>query len=145
MNHGLTCCPQILNTARKHFGTGGEERIVHTLPPLVFSAYRLVMAYKAIHEEVHVCVYISSVHVHEELSILSPLSLPSQDDRWMKKCERIFQFCLQTIMALTKVTPELSLRLFLQGALTADQIGFEAIAYEFFSQVHVGMSKAYYN
>ncbi len=44
--------PQILNTARKHFGTGGDERIVHTLPPLVFSAYRLVMAYKAIQAEV---------------------------------------------------------------------------------------------
>ena len=65
--------------------------------------------------------------------IYSPLSL--QDDRWLKKCERIFQFCLQTITALTKVQPDLSLRLFLQGALTADQIGSETIAYEFISQV----------
>lgn len=62
---------------------------------------------------------------------------PSQDDRWMKKCERIFQFCLQTIVALTKVQPEISLRLFLQGALTADQIASETIAYEFISQVTV--------
>ena len=64
--------------------------------------------------------------------IYSPLSL--QDDRWLKKCERIFQFCLQTITALTKVQPDLSLRLFLQGALTADQCS-ETIAYEFISQV----------
>ena len=65
--------------------------------------------------------------------IHSPLIL--QDDRWLKKCERIFQFCLQTITALTKIQPDLSLRLFLQGALTADQIGSETIAYEFISQV----------
>ena len=53
----------------------------------------------------------------------------------MKKCERIFQFCLQTINALTKVKPELSLRLFLQGALAADQVGSETITYEFITQV----------
>ena len=53
----------------------------------------------------------------------------------MKKCERIFQFCLQTINALAKVQPELSLRLFLQGALTADQVASETITYEFISQV----------
>ena len=53
----------------------------------------------------------------------------------MKKCERIFQFCLQTINALAKVHPELSLRLFLQGALAADQVGSETITYEFISQV----------
>ena len=53
----------------------------------------------------------------------------------MKKCERIFQFCLQTINALTKVQPELSLRLFLQGALAADQVGSETITYEFITQV----------
>ena len=63
------------------------------------------------------------------------LSLSLQDDRWMKKCERIFQFCLQTINALTKVQPELSLRLFLQGALAADQVGSETITYEFITQV----------
>lgn len=61
----------------------------------------------------------------------------------MKKCERIFQFCLQTINALTKVQPELSLRLFLQGALAADQVGSETITYEFITQVsrlqHSGM------
>ncbi len=64
-------------------------------------------------------------------------SLTLQDARWDKKCDRIFQFCLQTINALTKVKPELSLRLFLQGALTADQIASETVTYEFISQVCV--------
>uniref|UniRef100_A0A8C6TDM5 VPS35 retromer complex component n=1 Tax=Neogobius melanostomus TaxID=47308 RepID=A0A8C6TDM5_9GOBI len=31
----------ILNTARKHFGAGGNQRIRFTLPPLVFAAYQL--------------------------------------------------------------------------------------------------------
>ena len=43
---------QILNATRKHFGTGGESRIIHTLPPLVFAAYKLVISYKAAQEEV---------------------------------------------------------------------------------------------
>ena len=52
------------------------------------------------------------------------------------KSEQIFKFCFQTINALVKNMPELSLRLFLQGAMVADQIGNETIAYEFFSQVN---------
>jgi len=42
----------ILNSARKHFGAGGEKRIVHTLPSLVFAAFRLVLTYKSIQDEV---------------------------------------------------------------------------------------------
>lgn len=62
-----------------------------------------------------------------------------QDDKWDKKCQKIFQFCHQTIGALIKAElPELSLRLFLQGALCASQITFETqetVAYEYMSQV----------
>ena len=58
-----------------------------------------------------------------------------QDERWVKKCERIFQFSLQTISGLAKEAPVMALRLFLQGALAADQVGNETIAYEFISQV----------
>ena len=64
-----------------------------------------------------------------------------QDDKWDKKCQKIFQFCHQTITALAKAEyAELSLRLFLQGSLVADQTGFsnsETVAYEFMSQVSV--------
>ena len=58
-----------------------------------------------------------------------------QDDRWERKCEKILEFCIKTIGALSKITPDLSLRLFLQGALAADRIGLEKEAYEFISQV----------
>ena len=43
---------QILNSARKHFGGGGNKRIQFTLPPIVFAAYRLAVKYKDISEEV---------------------------------------------------------------------------------------------
>lgn len=57
---------------------------------------------------------------------------------WEKKCQKIFQFSHSTITALVKAElAELPLRLFLQGALTINQIGFddhEKVAYEFMSQ-----------
>ena len=43
---------QMLNTARKYFGTGGDQRIIYTLPPLVFAAYNLVRTYQSLQEEV---------------------------------------------------------------------------------------------
>lgn len=62
-----------------------------------------------------------------------------KDEMWEKKCRKIFQFCHQTILELTTAElAELSLRLFLQGALTISQINFknhETVAYEFYSQV----------
>lgn len=71
-----------------------------------------------------------------------------QDENWEKKCQKIFQFCHQTIGALIKAElAEIPLRLFLQGAMAAGQIEFEnheTVAYEFMSQVcknmHVPLS-----
>ncbi|XP_029109618.1 vacuolar protein sorting-associated protein 35-like isoform X1 [Scleropages formosus] len=101
----------ILNTARKHFGAGGNKRIRYTLPPLVFAAYQLAFRYK------------------ENSTV---------DDKWEKKSQKIFSFAYQTISALIKAElAELPLRLFLQGALAAGEIGFEnheTVAYEFMSQ-----------
>ncbi|KAL4235432.1 Vacuolar protein sorting-associated protein 35 [Mactra antiquata] len=101
----------ILNTARKHFGAGGDKRIKFTLPPIIFSAYRLAYRYKQQSDE---------------------------DENWEKKCQKIFQFCHQTIGALIKAEQaEIPLRLFLQGAMAAGSIGFdnhETVAYEFMSQ-----------
>lgn len=104
----------ILSTARKHFCTGGPTRIKFTLPPLVFQAYQLAFKYMADQ---------------------------SDDDMWEKKCQKIFQFCHQTISVLMKAElAELPLRLFLQGALAIGQVQFdnhETVAYEFLSQVIV--------
>lgn len=86
-------------------------RIKHTLPPLVFQAYQLAYKYRDNKKE---------------------------DEMWEKKCQKIFQFSHSTITALVKAElAELPLRLFLQGALAIDQIGFdnhETVAYEFLSQ-----------
>lgn len=101
----------ILTGARKILGAGGPLRIKHTLPPLIFQAYQLAYKYK---------------------------SLRKEDEMWEKKGQKIFQFCHATISALVKAElAELPLRLFLQGALAIDQIGFdnhETVAYEFLSQ-----------
>lgn len=68
-----------------------------------------------------------------------PKFVSHQDDKWEKKCQKIFSFAHQTISALIKAElAELPLRLFLQGALAAGEIGFEnheTVAYEFMSQV----------
>uniref|UniRef100_A0A674F328 Vacuolar protein sorting-associated protein 35 n=1 Tax=Salmo trutta TaxID=8032 RepID=A0A674F328_SALTR len=102
---------EITNGTMKHFGAGGNQRIRYTLPPLVFAAYQLAFRYK---------------------------ENSSSDDKWEKKCQKIFSFAHQTISALIKAElAELPLRLFLQGALAAGEIGFEnheTVAYEFMSQ-----------
>ncbi|GFG38277.1 hypothetical protein Cfor_01909 [Coptotermes formosanus] len=101
----------ILSTARKHFGAGGNRRIKYTLPPIVFQAYQLAFRFKA---------------------------LKNEDEMWEKKCQKIFQFCHQTITALIKAElAELPLRLFLQGAIAVGLMEFEnyeTVAYEFMSQ-----------
>ncbi|KAK5647170.1 hypothetical protein RI129_002062 [Pyrocoelia pectoralis] len=101
----------VLSSARKILGAGGSLRIKHTLPPLVFQAYQLAHKYK---------------------------DLKDEDTMWEKKCQKIFQFTHSTITALVKAElAELPLRLFLQGALAINQIGFEnheSVAYEFLSQ-----------
>ncbi|KAF9803403.1 hypothetical protein SFRURICE_007249 [Spodoptera frugiperda] len=63
----------ILSAARKALQAGGAARIQHTFPPIVFHAYRLAHTYKQLRET---------------------------DDMWEKKCQKIFQFCHQTITML---------------------------------------------
>lgn len=102
----------ILNLVRKHFGTSTKEQIRFTLPPVVFRAYELAYNYK---------------------------NSADSDDKWEKKCDKIFKFCFQTINALIKadLPAELAFRLFLNGALTLSEIAYDAcenITYEFISQ-----------
>ncbi|KPJ04237.1 Vacuolar protein sorting-associated protein 35 [Papilio xuthus] len=101
----------ILSAARKALQGGGARRIQHTFPPILFHAYRLAFLYK---------------------------DLRDQDEMWEKKCQKIFQFCHQTISMLVKAElAELPLRLYLQGALAVSEAAFaghETIAYEFLSQ-----------
>lgn len=102
-----------MNTARKHFGNSGKERIKFTLPPLIFKAYELAYRYKEAADE---------------------------DEKWEKKCDKIFKFCFQTINALIKaeLPAELPFKLYLQGTIALCNIAYENcenITYEFISQV----------
>ena len=84
-------------------------------------------------------MYINSTSVKAIYLVCKFCFYILQDDKWEKKCQKIFSFALQTINALIKAElAELPLRLFLQGALAAGDIGFEnheVVAYEFMSQV----------
>jgi vacuolar protein sorting-associated protein 35 len=98
---------QVLSTIRKHFGAGGE-RIRYTLPPLVIASLRLALRYER---------------------------KKAEDELWVKKTQKVFQFSHQTASALGKAGQhEMALRLFLQCALAADVCNFETIAYEFITQ-----------
>lgn len=102
---------QILSLVRKQVVAGGDIRIKHTLPSVVFAAYQLVAVYKG---------------------------LEGKDELWEKKIQKIFSFCHQCISALAKAEQTLlALRLFLVGAQVADAAPCEkseTIAYEFMTQ-----------
>lgn len=95
-----------MSAARKQFGEGGD-RIRYTFPPLIVSAIKLARRYK----------------FQEE-----------QDDIWEKKTTTLFRFIHQVISTLYEKCEcaETCLHLFLLAGQSADECGFEEIAYEFF-------------
>jgi vacuolar protein sorting-associated protein 35 len=102
----------MLFTARKFFGTGGKDRIRHTLPALVFAVLRLAMRNKAKFSE-----------------------QGAEGDEAKRFGVKLFGFENETIKALhSKGYAELALRLHLQAAQVASACGFEAPAYDFVSQ-----------
>lgn len=96
----------LLSTARKQLNDGGE-RVRYTFPPLVISAVKLARRYKLIE---------------------------GQDEIWEKKTSTLFRFIHQVISSLNHKCEcaDICLRLFLTAGQSADEIGFEEIAYEFF-------------
>ncbi|ORX99174.1 vacuolar protein sorting-associated protein 35 [Basidiobolus meristosporus CBS 931.73] len=98
----------LLLAARKQFGEGGD-RIRFTFPSMIIEAVKLARKYNA---------------------------LETKDDEWRKKCTTLFKFIHQLIAILYNKAEchDLSLRLFLLAAQSADECGFEEIAYEFFVQ-----------
>ncbi|MCO5594828.1 hypothetical protein L7F22_048862 [Adiantum nelumboides] len=104
---------KILVTARKHFLKGGPKRLGYTLPPLVFSALKLVR-------------------------LLQQQGENSEAEEGGASSQKVFQFLLQTVEALSVVpAPELALRLYLQCAEAANDSDLEPVAYEFFTQAFV--------
>ncbi|KAI7904170.1 vacuolar protein sorting-associated protein 35 [Cokeromyces recurvatus] len=100
----------LLSAARKQLGDGGD-RIRYTFPPLVVSAVKLARRYKQ-------------------------LDNGEEDEIWEKKISALFRFIHQVISTLYHQCPSSSdntcLHLFLLAGQSADECGFEEIAYEFF-------------
>ncbi|PWZ01505.1 vacuolar protein sorting-associated protein 35 [Testicularia cyperi] len=98
----------LLQTARKHFVEGGE-RIKFTLPPLITSAIKLARRYKR---------------------------RQRKEKSWETKMLTLYKFVHQVISILyNKVeSSDICLRLFLLAAQSADESGFEELAYEFYVQ-----------
>ncbi|XP_021668079.2 vacuolar protein sorting-associated protein 35B isoform X2 [Hevea brasiliensis] len=104
---------KIICTVKKHIMTGGPKRLPFTVPPLIFSALRLVRKLQCQDGDV----------VGEELPATP---------------KKIFQLLNPTIEALSSVpSSELALRLYLQCAEAANDCDLEPIAYEFFTQAFV--------
>ncbi|KAJ4823695.1 Vacuolar protein sorting-associated protein 35B [Turnera subulata] len=104
---------KIISTVRKHIMIGGPKRLPFTVPPLVFSALRLVRQLLGQDGDV----------AGEEVPATP---------------KNIFQLLNQTIEALSSVaSPELALRLYLQCAEAANDCDLEPVAYDFFTQAFV--------
>ncbi|KAL0825919.1 hypothetical protein Bca101_049596 [Brassica carinata] len=104
---------KIICVARKHLMTGGTRRLPFTIPPLIFSALRLVR------------------QLESQGGDMTGEDLPATP-------RKIFQILNQTIEVLSSVPcPELALRLYLQCAEAASDCDLEPAAYEFFTQAFI--------
>ncbi|KAI0757552.1 vacuolar protein sorting-associated protein 35 [Daedaleopsis nitida] len=97
---------EILQTARRHFETGGE-RMRFTYPALITSAIKLCRRYKN----------------REHL-----------EDEWQSKVATILKFVrqLNAILSTNVDAPAIALRLYLLGAQIADECGFENLTYDMY-------------
>ncbi|XP_073021908.1 vacuolar protein sorting-associated protein 35B-like [Primulina eburnea] len=104
---------KIIYTVWKYISVGGPKRLPFTIPPLVFSALKLVR------------------RLHGQDGDVAGEEFPATP-------KRIFQLLNQVIEALSVVpSPELALRLCLQCAEAANDCDLEPVAYEFFTQAFV--------
>lgn len=99
---------ELLQTARRHFETGGE-RMRFTFPALITSSIKLCRQYKN-REDV--------------------------EANWRTEVSTILKFVRQltSILCTNVEAPHIGLRLFLLSAQIADECGFEDLAYDFYVQ-----------
>ncbi|KAI0202306.1 vacuolar protein sorting-associated protein 35 [Astrocystis sublimbata] len=102
---------RLLQLARKAYAEG-NERIRTTTPPLITAGMKLARRYK---------------------------TREHYDDNWETQSNALFKFMHSSISSLyTRVNgagaAELGLRLFTACGQTADMVGFEEVAYEYFAQ-----------
>ncbi|KAF3974796.1 hypothetical protein CMV_001903 [Castanea mollissima] len=104
---------KIICTVKKSIMKGGPRRLPFTVPPLIFSALRLIRQLQSQDGDV----------AGEEVPATP---------------KKIFQILNEMIESLSAVpSPELALRLYLQCAEAANDCGLEPVAYEFFTQAFV--------
>ncbi|KAK3231864.1 hypothetical protein Dsin_003745 [Dipteronia sinensis] len=104
---------KIICTVKKHIMIGGATRLPFTIPPLVFSALRLVRRLQS----------QDGVIAGEEVHATP---------------KKIFQILSETIEVLSSVpSPELALRLYLHCAEAANDCDVEPVAYELFTQAFI--------
>ncbi|KAI9138076.1 vacuolar protein sorting-associated protein 35 [Paraphysoderma sedebokerense] len=104
----------LLSTARKYLSEGGPYRIKFTFPALVYSTVKLAHRYNAFTN-----------------------SETSEESSTRTKIITLFKFIHQIVTVLNakcESASEICLRLFLLSAQSADECGFEEIAYEFYVQ-----------
>ncbi|GMY28230.1 vacuolar protein sorting-associated protein 35B-like isoform X1 [Fagus crenata] len=112
-NHDPEEMLKIICTVKKNIMNGGPKRLPFTVPPLIFSALRLIRRLQGQDGDV----------VGEEVPATP---------------KKIFQILNQIIECLCAVpSPELALRLYLQCAEAANDCSLEPVAYEFFTQAFV--------
>jgi vacuolar protein sorting-associated protein 35 len=107
-NEDLDVHYETLRLAAKTFSKGGELRLVHTFPPLVYNALALINRVTELTEE--------------EASALTI------------KPKKLFQFVFKLSNEFAAHEPETGMRLWLYGGLAADHAKLADIAYEFVSQ-----------
>lgn len=118
-DEALTLQLQLLQVAKRHFITGGPMRIRHTLPPLVISALKLARRYKV------------------QQALRGESATKEVNDSWSSQVHTLFTYIHQTICHLytsLDSSSEISLRLFLLAAQSADEAGFEELSYDFYVQ-----------
>ncbi|PHT66567.1 Vacuolar protein sorting-associated protein 35B [Capsicum annuum] len=104
---------KIICTVRKHIMAGGPNRLTFTVPPLAFSALKLIR------------------RLQVQDGDMAGEEVPATP-------KKIFQLLNEIIEALSSVpASELALRLYLQCAEAANDCELEPIAYEFFTQAFV--------
>jgi len=153
---------KIFSMARKQFGQGGVKRIKHTLVPLVFSGLALAQKVKGkeLSDAKMKDKIAKATQKQEEIMAEwrekctavgtdedgnpnpkppkpSAVKIPDPPVPASISCRKVFQFLHEIVTAMATTFPDMSLRLYLQSAITADNCRFKAISYEFMSQAFI--------
>lgn len=124
--------------AKKAFGKGGKQRMQHTFTPLVFAALglaRKVYATEVKRAAAQRPVAQADATVEGEAEAVAPaaaaVDLPPKPQFGSKK---VLGMVLEVLTAMATSFGELSLNLFLNAALAADEFNYSAISYEFLKE-----------